>query len=189
MAVTTAETRTRARTRAAILRAAIGVLTADQAASLGDIADAAGVARSTLHRYYPEREDLIAALRAYARDEICAATTRARLDDGPAIEALARLCHEYFDHWDTLTWSYLDSISEAQGSHASDGDLDPALSAVISRGHADGTIDATVPDPWLQQVLWALLYSAAAYARQGATKHAALTLLLTSLRRLAAPDR
>ena len=52
----------RGRTRKAILDAAIGVLATDPAASLGQIADAADVGRTTLHRYFPERADLLTAL-------------------------------------------------------------------------------------------------------------------------------
>ena len=47
--------RVRDRTRAALLSAAIDVLTDNTAASMGEIAKAAGVARSTLNRYFPDR--------------------------------------------------------------------------------------------------------------------------------------
>ena len=56
------ETGTRGRTRKAILDAAIRVLAADPSASLGQIADAADVGRTTLHRYFPDRAELLAAV-------------------------------------------------------------------------------------------------------------------------------
>lgn len=181
------ETPTRTRTRHAILQTAVGVLAQTPAASLGEIADAAGVARSTLHRYYPERTDLIEALEAFAADEIEAATARARLDEGLAAAALVRLCHEYFDLWETLMWSYLESLRQNPESCAIDDQLDPAMTALIARGHADGTIDARVPNAWLQRVVWALLYSAWEYARQGGIRHEALTLMLGTIERMIAP--
>ena len=45
----------RTRTRRAILEAAMVVLAENGTASLADIASAAEVGRSTLHRYFPER--------------------------------------------------------------------------------------------------------------------------------------
>lgn len=178
----------RIRTRNAILKAAARVLSQNQAAALGEVADSAGVARSTLHRYFPERNDLVDALRRYAAEEIAAATARARLEDGPAVDALVRLCHEYFDLWDTITWVYLDSTRECDDTTAFDAQLDPCVTALIERGHREGSIDPAVPNAWLQQLLWTLLYTAWEYIRQGASKHEALTLALDSLRRLTMPQ-
>ncbi|HZC09115.1 MAG TPA: helix-turn-helix domain-containing protein, partial [Mycobacterium sp.] len=48
-----------ARTRAAILAATASVLARNRSATLPDIADAAGVGRTTLHRYFADRERLI----------------------------------------------------------------------------------------------------------------------------------
>ncbi|HYH12595.1 MAG TPA: TetR/AcrR family transcriptional regulator [Thermomicrobiales bacterium] len=183
----TVETPARTRTRNAILKAAIGVLSQNQAASLGEIADAAGVARSTLHRYFPERTDLIEGLRRYADEEASAATRRARLDEGPALDALIRLCHEYFDIWDTIVWAYMESLKECDDGSSFNEQYDPSITALIERGHQDGTIDRAVPNAWLQQLLWALLYSAWELIRQGGSRHEALTLALDSLRRLTAP--
>ena len=52
------------RTRQAIIDAAIDLLAANPACSLGDIAAAAQVGRTTLHRYFAERADLLAAVGA-----------------------------------------------------------------------------------------------------------------------------
>ncbi|WP_159149695.1 TetR family transcriptional regulator, partial [Dietzia lutea] len=49
------ETGARARTRSAILDAAVEVLAEDRQASMADIATAAQVGRTTVHRYFPER--------------------------------------------------------------------------------------------------------------------------------------
>ena len=181
------ETPTRTRTRTAILKAAIGVLSQNPAASLGEIADTAGVARSTLHRYFPERTDLIEALHRFADDEVAAATKRARLDEGAANDALVRLCHEYFNLWSTIMWSYLQSLKESEDGSGFSEQYDPSITALIERGHRDSTIDPAVPNAWIQQVMWALLYSAWELIGQGSSRHEALTLALDSLRRLTTP--
>ncbi|MEU1179064.1 helix-turn-helix domain-containing protein [Streptomyces sp. NPDC005820] len=49
-------------TRRAILDAAITLLATDPTASLSEVAAAAGVGRTTVHRYFPERSDLLAAI-------------------------------------------------------------------------------------------------------------------------------
>lgn len=176
----------RNRTRRAILDASLTVFSRNPSASLGEVADAADVARSTLHRYFPERSDLLEALNQYAAEQIDAATERARLQEGPASDALIRLCHEYFDYWDAITWSYIESTKT--GTESCDGEpLGPGLSGLIERGQSEGTIDPSLPHAWIQQTLWALLYSAWEYIQQGTSKHDALTLCLTTLRKIISP--
>lgn len=122
------------RTRNAILRAAVTLLSQNPAASLGEIADAANVARSTLHRYFPERTGLIEALHTFAEGEINAAIMRAKLDEGTAAEALVRLCHEYFDHWDTITWVYMESLKQPSDSCGADDQIDPGHDLIDRAG-------------------------------------------------------
>lgn len=57
---------TRERTRKAILDAAVSVFASKPAATLSEIASAAKVGRTTLHRYFPERSDLVDAVAAEA---------------------------------------------------------------------------------------------------------------------------
>ena len=71
---------TATRTRSAILDAAVRLLARKRSSSMGEIAEAAGIARSTVHRHFPERADLLAALEAYAANELEIATANARLD-------------------------------------------------------------------------------------------------------------
>lgn len=186
-ALATIETPTRTRTRNAILKAAVSLLSENQAAALGDIADAASVARSTLHRYFPERADLLGAVSVYAAEQLGGAVERARPNDGPGREALMRLCHEYFDHWDTITWVYMESLKGGEGDCDPGSGYDPDLSALIARGQADGTIDPALPVAWLNQLVWALLYTAWEYVRQGESKHQALELTLRSLHKVVTP--
>lgn len=61
------------------------------AASLADIAQAAGVARSTLYRYFSNRDALLNALSQRAMQELHGRIQEAELDTLPVPEALARL--------------------------------------------------------------------------------------------------
>lgn len=181
------ETRTplQNRTRNAILEAATSVFVNDRSASLSEVAERAGVARSTLHRYFPERADLMAALRMYAKDRIATAINQARLDDGPADEALLRLAEAYFEAWDTIMWEYMEA--EAAGEHPED-DSDEIITSLIERGHAEGSIDPAMPNAWIQHAMYAMVYSAWDYNRAGNPRHEAAMMCETSLRKVIAPS-
>ncbi|MEV0219227.1 TetR/AcrR family transcriptional regulator [Streptomyces sp. NPDC050704] len=176
----------RSRTRRAILDAATVVLAKNSAASLGDVAAAAGVGRTTVHRYFPERSDLLNALGSDVLDKIAAATDRGRLDDGPALAALERLCQELFELGDLLTLVFDESLAAAWNWEGwdEDTDADRALAGLIERGHTEGAFDPDMDTDWIVQVLWSLLYVAWQRGRTGTgTKHEALTLCLHTLRK------
>jgi AcrR family transcriptional regulator len=74
-----------------LLDAASRLLAIDATAGLGEIADAAGISRATLHRRYPNRESLELAIleRAIVRLEAVTAEVKATGATGrPALEAL-----------------------------------------------------------------------------------------------------
>ncbi len=82
----------RDRTTAAILDAAAHVLAADgAAASMADVANAAGVGRATLYRYFETRESLLEALAADAVAEAGARLADAGLDGVPVELAIERI--------------------------------------------------------------------------------------------------
>jgi len=183
------ESRARARTRRAILDAAISVLSQHSAASLADVADAAGVGRTTLHRYFPERADLLTALSADVLARIDLAAERAQLDRGPAPEALERLCQEFFELGDILTCVFSQPELVDTTAWEECGEADRALIRLVQRGHAEGTLDTDLDPTWVQQVLWALLYATWQHTRDnGVSKHQALNLCLRSLRKVVAAE-
>lgn len=59
--------------RLRLLDAAAGLLCKHSGASLADVADAAGVSRTTLHRQFPTRHDLLYALAEYSLERVQAA--------------------------------------------------------------------------------------------------------------------
>ena len=91
------DTGVRSRTRKAILDAATGVLATNPAASLSDIATAASVGRSTLHRYFPERSELIRAVALYVHEMCIVAIDKAEQACGPPLPALRRVGESQLD--------------------------------------------------------------------------------------------
>jgi AcrR family transcriptional regulator len=175
----------RARTRRAILDAAVLVLSQNYSASLGDIAASAGIGRTTLHRYFPERGDLLAGLSEHVLERIALATDRAALGDGPAPLALDRLCREYFELGDILMFMFAAEPESVNGNEWREPTpADAALYRLVERGHAEGSIDRIVSPQWVQQILWAMLFAAWQYSREDCVpKHQALEMCLHSLRK------
>jgi len=145
-----------ARTHAAIIDAAITSLAANPAASMGEIATSAGVGRATIHRYFPERADLLAALVDLALTRASAAHQRALLDQGSARDAVQRLCSEYAELGtlqavlmaNTLPWAEI-------AKHPLNDRQNAEVAALLPRGHADGSIDPTLSETWFLGIIWA----------------------------------
>lgn len=176
-------TPTQSRTRQAILEAAVQVLIRDRSAALSDVARQAGVARSTLHRYFPERADLIAAVDAYAQEQIGQIAERCSLDDRNIIDTMVRLALEYFERWDAVMWGY----SDAWESSSQEDDIDVELGKMIAQGQKDGVIDATIPGDWFQHAMYAVVYTAWEYERNGNAHAEAAMMVMVSMRKLLAP--
>jgi AcrR family transcriptional regulator len=165
---------TATRTRASIITAAIGLLSARPEAPMTDVADAAEVSRSTLHRYFPDRGSLIDELNTYAADHWRRTVEGARLGEDTGLEAFRRLCLSLMDSLDILIWWMSrpemwrgDSVSFGEDGAAAvlgrDGDAvmdDAEILNAIERGHRDGSIDPAVNPVWLLNVLWAVMHAA-----------------------------
>lgn len=178
-------TPTRFRTRTAILRAALSVFTMDRSAPLAEVANRAQVARSTLHRYFPERTDLTNALTEFASDEVEQVAERSRIHEGTALEALTRVALEYFEHWESVMWMYAESFGDSVSPEPSEFEID--INKRIVQGQADGSIDATLPAEWFQQSLFAIVYSAWEYERSGQPHAQAAMMVVATMRKIAMP--
>jgi AcrR family transcriptional regulator len=134
------------RTRGRILAAAAELLARDTGASLAQIGAAAGVGRTTVHRYFPTREGLIEVLAVESMRAVRDALIECRLDDGSVPEVLGRIADAVLPLAAELR--YLDT---AQGVwelpelrrvwDAIVGDLD----RLVERGQRDRDLRADVP--------------------------------------------
>ncbi len=179
------ETGVRARTRRAIVAAAIDVLATDTGASMADVAAAAEVSRTTVHRYFPERSDLLGAVADEAMTRVAGATERARLDHGPAPDALERAFRELFDLGRELTLMFTGAIVVPDEAWARLETVpERSIGAAVARGQADGSVDPALPAEWIENLLWALLYTSWSYGRDAdVPRQTALDLCLRSLRK------
>ncbi|MEU5400878.1 TetR/AcrR family transcriptional regulator [Streptomyces sp. NPDC005963] len=199
------ESGTRNRTRRAILGAAAEVLARDRTATLADIAKAAQVGRSTLHRYFPDRDVLIHAAVADSYLVIQQSIQDAAVDQGTALEAMRRLIAAIVDTGGRMLFLYGDSrVLEDFAAHdggGGTGDVgDPGESGegaesdtapdsvssmvvdLIRRGQSEGAFDPSLDVDWVQDVIWALVYTGCEAASRGTLpRHGVTTAVVRML--------
>ncbi|WP_454792631.1 TetR/AcrR family transcriptional regulator [Mycolicibacterium lutetiense] len=170
----------RERTRKAILDAAMTVLADNATASLSDIAAAADVGRSTVHRYYPERSDLLCALARYVHELSNAAIDRADPTHGPADAALRRVVESQLDLGPIVIFVYSEPTILADPELAAYLDTgDEAIVEVLNRASVDRP---EYPPGWARRVFWALLDAGYEAAKQdGTPRHQIVDAIMTSL--------
>ena len=173
--------------RDVVLRAAAALLATDSGASLAEIAAAAGVGRTTVHRIFPTRADLLTALAMQAVARLQTALDAARLDDDPAPQVLARVVEEVLPLADEL--SFLDAgpevwdLPQLQDAWLS---VASALDSLVERGPREGDNRGDVPAEVVVEAFTGILLGVWNGVRDGrvapatATRHV-LTLTLTGI--------
>ncbi|MFF4775504.1 TetR/AcrR family transcriptional regulator [Microtetraspora fusca] len=167
------ETGVRGRTRRAILAAAASVLARDRGATLADIAEAAQVGRSTLHRYFPDRQDLLNATVADSFRVVERSIAAAAIDQGPPLEAMRRLITAMVDVGDRLAFLFGDPRVLEESNACFEPDTFepdrtvPTALSLIERGQAEGVFDPQVSAEWIQQMLYAITYTGWEAAEKG----------------------
>jgi AcrR family transcriptional regulator len=154
-------------TRPSLLDVAAQVLVADPAASLAEVAEAAGIGRTTLHKHYATRVDLLRAVgdRAIDLSEHAVggitgsedpdgglrAVTAAMIPIGPQLAFLWRT--PAFDHEKELEVRW--------------GAVEDATMAILKRAQARGVVAAGIPDWWLLATFFSLVYVASESVQSG----------------------
>lgn len=169
----------RSRTRKAILDAAMSVLAENPAASLGDISVAADVGRSTLHRYFAERTDLLRAVALHVHALSNAAIEHAEPDCGPPVDALRRVVECQLELGPIVPFVYNDPSINADPDLAAALDTgDEVIVEVLDRAATEG---AAGPPGWPRLVFWALLDAGYAAAKQGTPRVQVVDAIMASL--------
>jgi len=169
------------RTSRDIVEAAIICWSTDNSASLGEVAEAAGMGRTTVNRYFSERAQLIAAVDRECRLRFMAAFDRARPGEGPGLPALQRVCAEIVQLGPVLGLIFADNAVVDPDTWAPDGDPG-SLGALVDRGQADGSIASDLPGAWVATHVWTSLFAASLTIQSGAlTSHEVSQLLTRTL--------
>jgi len=151
--------------RPPLLDVAAEVLVADPAASLAEVAEAAGIGRTTLHKHYATRDDLLRAVGRRAVDLWEQAL--GEVTDGPdgglaaLIPALVAVGSQLGFLWRTPAL-HRDRALVERSRAAEDRTL-----AVLRRAGERGVLAGDTPDWWLLDTFFSLIYVAAESVARG----------------------
>jgi AcrR family transcriptional regulator len=145
-----------------VLRSAAALLTRKSTATMDEVAKAAGISRATLHRQFAGRDALVRALEALGIAECEAALDRARLDEGPAGEAVRRLIREFEPAAGLLAFLYSENqLFEGEEQNAGWARIDACVSTLFRRGQDAGEFRIDLSPTWLTEALYGLLAAGA----------------------------
>ncbi|MFD6177741.1 MULTISPECIES: TetR/AcrR family transcriptional regulator [unclassified Isoptericola] len=171
----------------AILEAAERVLVDDPAASLEQIAAAAGVARTTVHRRFASRQALIEALTASAVQQLAQAVDDGRPDTAPPLVAMHRITANVLQV--KSAWAFALGLPADPGGEAAalQQDVDRRCVAVLERARADGVVDSGADLDWVRRVYYALIGESLREVAAGADPDALAARIVDTLLRGAGP--
>ncbi|MBB4889666.1 AcrR family transcriptional regulator [Streptomyces netropsis] len=153
------------RTVRAILEAAERVLSSDPTATMEQIAAAAGVARTTVHRRFVTREALVDALAAWATQRFHEAVEAARPRTSPPLVALHQVTVNVLQV--KIGWGFAMSRTaptdpEVARAHA---DVLDQCDHLFRRAREEGLLPPDVDLEWARRVYYALIHEAAEEGR------------------------
>jgi len=142
-----------------IIESAIHVFALNPGAGMNDVALHAEVGRATLYRHFPSRDDLMAAIKAQARQEAISAVETCPLDDGPAIECIESIVRAVIELGDRYRFI---SNWRAEGDEYPEPRerISAALEAAVERGQRRGEITRSVPPHWAALAIRSLMLAA-----------------------------
>ncbi|MFE0461303.1 TetR/AcrR family transcriptional regulator [Kitasatospora sp. NPDC058965] len=145
-----------------ILEAAEQVLAQDPGASMEQIAEASGLARTTVHRRFASRQALIDALAVSAVRQLAAAVEESHPDTAPPLVVMHRATANVLRLKNA--WRFALSLhTEDDGSEAGVvwQQLAERCTQLLERARAAGLIDAGADLDWVRRCYYALLGEAA----------------------------
>jgi AcrR family transcriptional regulator len=144
------------RVAAAILDGAAQIFAVQgEQASMNDVAEAAGVARATVYRYFPNRESLLAALARAAVGDVDARLASARIDEVAPEEGIARAVRALVDVGSSFVLLVRDRLRSDPEQF--ERKLSEPLRRLFERGQATGDIRGDITSARLTESLIGLI--------------------------------
>lgn len=148
------------RSARAILEAAERVFAEDAAASMEQIAEAAGLTRTTVHRRFANRQALLEALTLAAKQQLIDAIDDARPDSAPALVALYRVTANVLRVKSSWRFTLNHSTPHSEAAAALWAEIDAATHSLLTRAQREGLLAPSADLQWISQVYYALLSEA-----------------------------
>jgi AcrR family transcriptional regulator len=149
---------------------------------MNEVAEASGIARATLYRYFPNREQLLQALVTVTLEETAARLDEADLDRVPVIEGIARMTRVVV----AAGSKYAAVIGQPELAYCGDAKLRirTLIEDLMRRGIEDGTLRGDLSVDELAFVFGRLLDGAARLAaeRKAGVEHVAALITSVFLR-------
>lgn len=170
-----------------ILEAAERVLAEEPGASMEQIAVAAGVARTTIHRRFASRQALIEALASSAARQLAQAVDDGRPDTAPPLVAIHRITANVLQV--KSAWAFALGLPADVDSEAAalQRDIADRCIAVLKRAQKDGLIDEAADLDWVRRFYYALLGESLREAAEGADPDTLATRIVDTLLHGAGP--
>lgn len=172
------------RTVQTILEAAERVLAVNPAATMEQLAQAAGVARTTVHRRFATREALLDELTDWAARQFADAVDTARPDAAPPLVALyqvtANVLRVKTDWSFAMNRAVEDAHPEAARIHA---EVRTTCVRLFRRAQEAGVLRPDIDLDWTRRVYYALIHEAAKEGVGGGDADALATRVVETLLR------
>jgi AcrR family transcriptional regulator len=136
-----------------------------ESANLADVAVAAGVARATVYRYFPNRRRLVEELAHRAAEDAHARLEAARISDVAVEEGLTRAVRAFVDMGD----AFVVLARERDRTEADEFDRLVArpLRDLLESGRSAGRIRQDIPTAWLADALVGIVAAALRHGSLG----------------------
>ncbi|MCK2212262.1 TetR/AcrR family transcriptional regulator [Actinomadura sp. ATCC 31491] len=169
------------RTVRTILEAAERVLSRNPAASMEQIAEAAGVARTTVHRRFASRDALVSALASWATRRFAEAVDAANPESTPPLVALYQITANVLRV--KIDWSFAMGLAPVADEAVArvHADIEERCERLFAKAREAGVLRADVDPSWARRVYYALIHEAA-QSRDGDPDALATRLVDTLLR-------
>jgi TetR/AcrR family transcriptional repressor of mexCD-oprJ operon len=135
--------------------------------TMTEVAEAAGVGRATLYRYFPSRESLLQALFLATKDEAVQRLREAHLDAVPFPEALARATRALVTSGSRFV--VLMREGGIRKHHEGKDELRARMRRLLARGRREGYLRAEVSARWTEVAFGATLLAGLEHAYETGT--------------------